>query len=87
MHPSPPGYPPPTPPESSPPRTSRRVYVEDGLILGAIAVLWLTVLRLKGPWVVAVQVATLLLMVAIMVVRLRRMLAARRKAEEDARKL
>jgi len=64
-----------------------RIVVEDALILLAIPVLWLTVLRLEGPEVLVIQMVTLAVMVWIMAARLRRLWAARRRAEDDARKL
>ena len=83
----PPGYP--VPPSQDPgrERTPWWVYVEDALIILAIAVLWFTVARVRGPAVLAIQVVTLAVMVAIMVVRLRRLMAARREAEDKSRRL
>ena len=63
------------------------VYVEDALILLAILALWPTVLRKQGPWTQAIQIVTLAVLVVIGVVRIRRIFAARRKAEDDARRL
>lgn len=67
--------------------TPWRVYLEDALVLLAIPVLWFTVLRKTGPLVVAAQALTLAVMVAIFSIRTRRMLAARRQAEDEARRL
>jgi membrane protein implicated in regulation of membrane protease activity len=78
----------PRPPDPSPKAVPVwRLRVEDALILLAIPVLWLTVLRLSGPWVFAAQIVALAAMVVIFFVRVRRMLAARRQAEDDARRL
>ena len=68
-------------------RTPRRVHIEDALILLAIPVLWLTVLRKTGPLVVAAQWVALAVMVLIFLVRARRLMVGRRRAEEEARKL
>lgn len=64
-----------------------RVYVEDALILLAIPVLWLTLFRMEGSAARTVQIVTLCVMLAVMAVRLRRLWAARREAEDEARKL
>jgi len=62
-------------------------WVEDILILAAIVTLWPTVLRMSGTWVLAMQIPALIVMLVIMVARGRRLMAARRQAEEDARRL
>ena len=69
------------------PSTPWRVYVEDALIVLAIPVLWLTVLRMSGPLVIGIQVITLVVMLVVFFARGRRLLVARREAEEEARRL
>jgi len=83
------GYPfgPATPGAPVPPRRPRLHWIEDILILAAIGSLWPTVLRKTGPWVTAIQIVTLAVMMVILVARGRRLAAARRRAEEDARRL
>jgi len=83
----PPGYPQPQKPAVVPDRTPWWVYLEDILILLAIASLWPTVFRMRGPVVFLIQGIALVTLLVIFVLRLRRMLAARRKAEDDARRL
>ena len=85
------GIPPIVPPglqEPGPPGSRWWVYVEDALIVFlGIGVLGLSVLRISGPGVLVAQIVALVAMVAIMVVRLRRLLSGRRRAEDEARKL
>ena len=85
------GIPPIVPPglqEPEPLRSRWWVYVEDALIVFlGIGVLWLSVLRISGPGVLVAQIVALAAMVAIMVVRVRRLLSGRRRAEDEARKL
>lgn len=69
------------------PATRWYVYLEDALILLAIPALWFTVLRKTGPVAFGVQVVTLIVMLVVAFVRSRRLLVARREAEEDARRL
>ena len=69
------------------PSTSWFVYLEDVLIILAIPVLWFTVLRMSEPLVTGIQVVTLLVLIVIGFNRLRRLLVARRRSEEDARHL
>ena len=83
----PPARPTRAPQMSGPARTPWWFYVEDAVNVLAIGVLWFTVLRVRGPAVRAVQIVTLVVLVAIMIARLCRFWRARRKAEEDARKL
>lgn len=79
-----------TPPRGRPPGPPPKhwwVYVEDALIILAIAALWPRLVGQRGTWVDALQVTTLVVLVVIGVLRLRRMLVARREAEEDTRRL
>ena len=84
--PSPHAMPPTNSPQGPPPKRWW-IYVEDALILLAIAALWPRLLGQRGTWVNVLQVLTLVVLVVIAVVRLRRMLVTRRKAEEEARGL
>jgi len=77
----------PGPSREPPSRRPLLYWVEDILILAAIVTLWPTVLRMSGTWVLAMQIPALIVMLVIMVARGRRLMAARRQAEEDARRL
>ena len=79
-----------TPPRGAPPGSPSKhwwIYVEDALIILAIAALWPRLVGQRGTWVDALQIATLVVLIAIGVLRLRRMFVARRKAEDEARRL
>ena len=63
----------PLPPDDARPAKPLRIWIEDALILLAIPVLWLTILRFRGPIYTAVMLATLAVMVWIFVARWRRL--------------
>lgn len=69
------------------PSTPWYIYFEDALIILAIPVLWFTVLNMSGPLVTGIQVVTLLVLLVIGFNRARRLLAGRRRAEDEARRL